>query len=210
MMRPAPTHFILASGSPRRRELLAAAGFEFEVVSPSVPESASPSLSIRELTVFNAARKARSIARARPRAIVLGADTLVALDGEVIGKPRDLDEAARMLRRLSGREHQVCTSVSICAPHRRSNFSVISHVRFHSLGEKQIRAYMARIDPLDKAGGYAAQGDGAEIIRGIRGSFTNVVGLPMDETIETLERYFGIVRQQISSLLPSGSSKKKA
>ncbi len=206
----APVRFILASGSPRRRELLAAAGFAFEVVSPSGPESANASLTIRELTVLNATRKTVLVARTHPRAIVLGADTLVALDGQVIGKPRDLDEAARMLRRLSGREHQVCTSVYICAPERRVNFSVLSHVRFHSLGEKQIRDYMARIDPLDKAGGYAAQGAGAEIIRGIHGSFTNVVGLPMDETIETLERYFGIVRQQISSLLPSGSSKKKA
>ncbi|MGZ5024407.1 MAG: Maf family protein [Chthoniobacterales bacterium] len=209
-MRPGSTPFILASASPRRRELLTAAGLQFEVVSLAVPESENESLSIRELTVLNCTRKAAAVARLHPRAVILGADTLVALDGEVIGKPRDFNEAAQMLRRLSGREHQVCTSVHIRSVEKRANFSVLSHVRFHSLGEKQIRAYIERIGSLDKAGGYAAQGDGAEIIRGIRGSYTNVVGLPMDETLDVLERYFGIVRQQISSLLPSGSSKKKA
>jgi septum formation protein len=209
-MRPAPAHLILASGSPRRRELLAEAGLQFEVLSPSLTESASRSLSMRELTALNATRKASTVARMRPDAVVLGADTLVAFEGEVIGKPRDLDEAATMLRRLSGREHQVCTSVHIRSADSRVSFSIFSHVRVHSLGEKQIRDYIARINPLDKAGGYAAQGDGAEIIRGIRGSYTNVVGLPMDETLEVLARYFGIVRQQISNLLPLGSSQKKA
>ncbi len=208
--RLAPTHLILASGSPRRRDLLTEAGLEFEIVSPSVAESSAAALSMRELTTLNATRKAKVVARTRPDAVVLGADTLVGLDGEVIGKPRDLDEAAKMLRRLSGREHQVCTSVYLCSAKRRINFSVLSHVRFHSLGRKQIRDYIARIGPLDKAGGYGAQGDGAEIIRAISGSYTNVIGLPMDETLLALRDYFGIVRQQISSLLPSGSSKKKA
>ncbi len=209
-MRSKSAHLILASGSPRRRDLLAEAGLKFEVVAPAVTESASRELSIRELTMLNAARKAAVVARRYPTAVVLGADTLVALDGEVIGKPRNLAEAARMLRRLSAREHRVRTSVHIRAGAKCVSFSVVSHVRFHSLGEKQIRAYMARINPLDKAGAYAAQGDGSEIIRGIRGSFTNVVGLPMEETLDVLERYFGIVRQQISNLLPSGSSQKKA
>ncbi len=209
-MRPPSAHLILASGSPRRRDLLTEAGLKFEVVSPSIAECDSPALSMRELTTLNATRKAHAVARMRPDAVVLGADTLVSLNGRVIGKPRDLDEAAKMLRRLSGREHQVCTSVHICSLKRRLSFSIISHVRFHSLGEKRIRDYIARIGPLDKAGGYAAQGDGAEIIRGIRGSYTNVIGLPMDETLLALRDYFGIVRQQISSLLPSGSSKKNA
>lgn len=209
-MRPASTQLILASGSPRRRDLLTHAGFRFEVVTPSVAESANPSLSMRELTTLNATRKANAVARDWPAVVILAADTLVALEGEVIGKPRDLEEAAKMLGRLSGRQHQVCSSVYLCSAKRRVNFSVISHVRFHSLGKKQIRDYIARIGPLDKAGGYAAQGDGAEIIQDIRGSVTNVIGLPMDETTAALTRYFGIVRQQISSLLPSGSSKKKA
>ena len=201
---------ILASISPRRRDLLREAGLQFEIVSPVVDESESAALSMGELTLFNATRKAAAVSRLHPQAIVIGADTLVALDGEIISKPRHLDEAAEMLRNFSGREHQVCTSVHIRSANRRENFSVFSHVRFHSLGEKQIRDYLERIGPLDKAGGYAAQGEGAEIIRGIRGSYTNVIGLPMDETLDALARYFGIVRQQISSLLPSGSSKKNA
>src|SRR5258708_989067 len=110
-MRPAPAHLILASGSPRRRNLLAEAGLQFEILSPSVKESVNRSLSMRELTTLNAARKANAVACMRSDAVVLAADTLVALDGEVIGKPRDLDEGAEMLHRLSAREHQVCTSV---------------------------------------------------------------------------------------------------
>ncbi len=189
--------------------MLREAGLQFEIVSPVVDESENAALSMAELTLLNATRKAAAVSRLHRQAIVIGADTLVALDGKIIGKPHDLDEAAKMLRRLSGREHEVCTSVHIRSAKRRENLSVFSHVRFHSLGEKQIRDYIGRIGPLDKAGGYAAQGDGAEIIRGIRGSYTNVIGLPMDETLDAL-RQFGIERQQISNLLPSGSSKKKA
>ena len=173
--------------------MLAAAGLQFEVVSASVDESESRVLSIRELTVLNATRKALAVARRRPDAVVLGADTLVALDGQVIGKPADLQEARRILRRLSGREHQVCTAVFICraAEHEKRSFYVMSHVKFHSLGEPEIVSYLAKINPLDKAGAYAAQGHGREIIEHIGGSYTNVVGLPMDETLASL-RDFGL------------------
>jgi len=185
--------FVLASASPRRHQLLAEAGFVFEVAKPIVPESESAVLTIRELTVYNAARKAIAVARTRPDAVVLGADTLVALGRKVIGKPRDLADARRVLRRLRGREHQVCTSVFICscADDRVASFSVTSQVRFHPLTDDEIAAYLAKIDPLDKAGAYAAQGHGAEIIAQIRGSYTNVVGLPMGETLRAL-RQFGI------------------
>ena len=129
-----------------------------------------------------------------------------------------------MLRRLAGRQHQVCTAVFLCAvrPRQALSFHVISHVRFRELSELQIRAYIEKVNPLDKAGAYAAQGHGAEIIAQIRGSYTNVVGLPMEETMRALRalritpakrtraRQSGGVRQQISSLLPSGSSKKNA
>jgi septum formation protein len=185
--------FLLGSGSPRRQQLVAEAGIDFEVVAPGVPESDSNALTIRELTVCNAARKALAVARARPEAVVLGADTLVGIDADVIGKPADLAEAAQLLRRLSGREHQVCTSVCICETggRRSETFSVFSHVRFRSLDDDEIRAYLAKINPLDKAGAYAAQGHGSDIIAEIRGSYTNVVGLPMSETLEALRR-FGI------------------
>jgi septum formation protein len=185
--------FVLASGSPRRRELLERAGIEFEVSAPRVDERATPELTIRELTVWNATRKALAVARLRPAAIVLGADTLVALAGEVLGKPADLGEARRFLRRLSGREHEVCTGVFVCAEggKRRRSFHVFTHVQFRTLNEPEIDSYLAKVNPLDKAGGYAAQGHGAEIIAAIHGSYTNVVGLPMDETLAALAE-FGI------------------
>ena len=184
---------ILASHSPRRRALLANAGLEFEVVASAAGESESPALSIRELTTLNATRKARAVSYARADAVVLAADTLVAIDGEVIGKPVDLDDAVGILRRLSGREHQVCSGVCICAAGRglTNSFFVISHVQFRKLSDAQIRAYLAKIEPLDKAGAYAAQGHGSEIINRIRGSYTNVVGLPIEETLARL-RAFGI------------------
>lgn len=186
--------FVLASGSPRRQQLLSEAGLQFEVVAPRVAESAtSRSLTIRELTTGNAARKAMEVARVRPKAVVIGADTLVALGGTLIGKPANLSEAFRILQRLSGREHQVCTAVFICSGVRKEkvSFQVVSQVQFRSLTEAEIRLYLAKIDPLDKAGGYAAQGHGAEIISQIRGSYTNVIGLPMGETLRAL-RYFGV------------------
>jgi septum formation protein len=146
-----------------------------------------------ELTTCNATRKALDVARRRPGAVVLGADTLVSLEGKTIGKPADLLEAVQILQRLRGREHQVCTAVFLCAARRRltMSFHVISHVRFRHLSDRKIRAYLDKVDPLDKAGAYAAQGHGAEIIAEIEGSFTNVVGLPMDETKAALG-LFGI------------------
>ncbi len=224
MLRGVYGPLVLASGSPRRRELLAQAGLNFEVAPSQVSELATTSLSMAELTTYNATRKAVDIARLRRDAVVLGADTLVSLEGKTIGKPADWREALQILQRLRGREHQICTAVFLFAPRRKLaiSFYVISHVRFRPLNDTQIRAYLAKVNPLDKAGAYAAQRDGAEIIAEIRGSYTNVVGLPMDETIRAL-RKFGIKpaartprdqsagsRQQISSLLPSGSSKKNA
>lgn len=182
---------VLASVSPRRRELLTAAGFLFDVVSPAVRESESRAFSMRELTTLNASRKARAVARRHPQSVVLAADTTVALDGESIGKPRDFEDAVTILRRLAGREHQVCTAV--CVRSNRSgltsDFCVVSHVRFHSLAEEQIRAYLKKVDPLDKAGAYAAQGHGSDIIARIDGSYTNVVGLPMEETVRALAAF---------------------
>ncbi len=184
---------VLASGSPRRRQLLSEAGFRFEVISPDVHEIATPAFSIAEITTANATRKALAVARGNPERVVLGADTLVALEGDIIGKPADLDDAFRTVRRLSGNEHQVCTSVCIhlLAEGRSECFAVISHVQFRALSDEDIRRYFAKVNPLDKAGAYAAQGHGAEIISRIRGSYTNVVGLPMDETTAALRR-FGI------------------
>ncbi len=187
------TKLLLASASPRRRQLLIAAGFEFESVRSPIAEKFDSNLTLCELTKYNAIHKGMSVARRHPQKVVLAADTLVALKGRIIGKPGDMKEAVEILRRLSGRVHEVCTAVSIChrAENRAVTFCEKSSVRFRRLTSKTIRDYLARINPLDKAGAYAAQGAGAEIIARINGSFTNVVGLPMERTIVELRR-FGI------------------
>ena len=195
---------LLASNSPRRRELLAEAGFDFETFGPNVEERVDVDLTLRELTALNAGRKALAAARAHPKKVVLAADTLVAIDDHVLGKPANKNQAIAMLERLSGRAHEVCTSVFICnlarARHgesvrwraRSTSFYEISRVHFRKLNRDEIESYFKRVNPLDKAGGYAAQGFGKEIIEKIDGSYTNVVGLPMEKTIRALEE-FGVV-----------------
>ena len=185
--------FVLASGSPRRRQLLKKAGDEFEIVTPPDDEVSHLCLTIRELTIWNATRKALRIARSLPDAVVLAADTLVTIDGCVLGKPVDIEDAVRILRRLSGRTHEVWTAVFIRHARRGKShsFHEISHVHFRELSERAIREYLAKVNPLDKAGAYAAQGHGREIIERIDGSYSNVVGLPMEETARAL-RAFGV------------------
>lgn len=190
---------VLASCSPRRRELLEEAGYEFDVVVPVAPEISGGWLTIREATVSNAMRKAVEVAQSTPGAVVLGADTLVALDGHVIGKPANLANAAQILRRLSGRAHEVWTSVFIChhASGQTHSFQEMSRVYFRQLNDKAIAKYLAKIDPLDKAGAYAAQGHGTEIIERIEGSYSNVVGLPIQETARVLST-FGITSRMVT------------
>jgi septum formation protein len=184
---------LLASSSPRRRDLLLEARFYFQVFAPKIEERLDADLTLREITALNAIRKAMTAARIHPRNVVLAADTLVAIDDQVLGKPNDKTEAVAMLRQLSGRGHEVCSSVFICElAHARSlSFCEVSRVYFRRLNRSMIENYLARVDPLDKAGAYAAQGIGQEIIEEIEGSYTNVVGLPMEKTIPALAE-FGI------------------
>lgn len=188
-----PPRFVLASGSPRRRQLLSEAGYKFEVVTSPVGEVAHDWVTIRELTIWNAARKATPVSEMWPDAVVLAADTLVTINGRVLGKPADFEDAVSMLRRLSGQVHEVCTAVRIVdrARGKSQSFHVMSRVHFRTLNDSAIRNYLAKIDPLDKAGAYAAQGDGKDIIEKIDGSYTNVVGLPMEQTERAL-RAFGV------------------
>jgi septum formation protein len=185
--------FVLASASPRRRQLLKKAGYDFEVISPPDDEVSHDCLTIRELTVWNATRKALRIAQRLPDAVVLAADTLVTIDGRVLGKPIDLEDAVRILRLLSGRAHEVWTAVCIrhAALGKSHGFHEISRVHFRQLSDRAIRQYLAKVNPLDKAGAYAAQGHGTEIIERIEGSYSNVVGLPMEATTRAL-RAFGV------------------
>ena len=182
---------VLASSSPRRVALLSEGGFEFEIASPRVTEKFSTTLTLREVTLWNAIRKGMAIAQTRPDAVVLAADTLVALENQIIGKPADLSEAAQILQRLSGRTHQVCSAVAIYQQTlgKSAVFHESSRVRFRRLSDTMIQSYLAKVDTLDKAGAYAAQGSGAEIIAKIEGSFTNVVGLPMEKTVAELAKF---------------------
>jgi septum formation protein len=182
---------VLASSSPRRAALLSEGKFEFEIASPRVAEKFDAALTLRELTLWNAIRKGMSIAQTRPDAVVLAADTLVALDNQIIGKPADLNEAAQTLRRLSGQTHEVCSAVAIYqqTSGRSDVFHEVSRVRFRRLSNATIENYLSKVSPLDKAGAYAAQGSGAEIIAKIEGSFTNVVGLPMEKAVAALAKF---------------------
>jgi septum formation protein len=187
------SRFILASASPRRSKLLIEAGFRPEVVSPATAELCTDYLTPRELTVFNAHRKALAVALLHPDAVVLGADTLVALGAKVFGKPASLGAAREILLELSGKSHEVITSVSLihAARGRVVMESVHSTVTFKPLDDAAVERYFQLVYPLDKAGAYAAQVGSASIIEQVDGSFTNVVGLPM-EIVTALLREFGI------------------
>jgi septum formation protein len=189
----ATPRLLLASASPRRRELLAAAGFKFGTVAPRILERHDIHLTVRELTGFNALRKGLAVARAHPGRVVLSADTLVTLGNEIIGKPRNRKHAAEILFHLSDKVHEVCSSGAILhlARAKATMFYEVSLVRFRRLSKERIASYLAKVNPLDKAGAYAAQGRGAEIIAAIEGSYTNVVGLPMEKTTAALGE-FGI------------------
>lgn len=185
---------ILASKSPRRAELLRQLSVEFQIISDGPKEIFDEQLSPYELCQLNAHRKARSIAKKHADALVIGADTLVFLERKVFGKPKNLEDARQMLSQLQGKTHQVVTGVSLIhqRAHREKVFAVSTDVRFHPLDEKQIRNYLKKINPLDKAGAYAIQEHGTLIVSEISGSYSNVVGLPLDELRAELEAWTAI------------------
>ena len=184
---------ILASASPRRAELLRELGVEFDVLHSSASEVHHEQLTAGELCQINAYRKARAIAKKRPTALVMGADTLVYLGTQLFGKPADLADAGQMLMKLQGRTHQVVTGVCLLhlRGHRESLFAVTTDVTFQTLTTEQIVQYLSKINPLDKAGAYAIQDHGELIVAEISGSFSNVVGLPMEKLGEELPRMLG-------------------
>lgn len=164
------------------------AGYDFEIDAANVDEVHDERAGLHELTMENAAAKAWHVARLKPHRLVVGADTLVAIDGCALTKPVDLDDARSMLRRLAGRTHEVCTAVALVCEgaHVFRRFEVVTRVTFKSLSEPQMEEYLTLINPLDKAGGYAAQEHGDRIIASVDGSWTNVVGLPMEALGEEL------------------------
>ena len=172
---------ILASASPRRRALLHEHGYDFEVRVPrGVTEIAPAHLSPGETVLANARAKARKGRAETPHSIVLGVDTEVFFEGRVLGKPADMDAAFAMLRRLNGRTHEVYSGVWIAGRGRERGFIEVTGVRFHRRTAAELKRYLARIHPLDKAGAYAAQEDRGGMIAHVEGSFSNVIGLPME------------------------------
>ena len=182
---------ILASASPRRAALLKLLKVDFQIVPGNVAEVAHEHLSPLEICQLNAHRKAFAAAKKIPDALVLGADTLVFLDNEVLGKPRTLTEARLMLARLQGRRHQVVTGVSLIhlRKHQERIFAASTDVLFHPLDAGQIREYTAKVNTLDKAGAYAIQESGEFLISEISGSYSNVVGLPVELLREELRAW---------------------
>ena len=171
---------ILASGSPRRQELLGQMGVKFRVVIADTQEAHGRGRAARSICKANALAKAKAVAVAHPKHTVLGADTLVHLDDELLGKPKNLTEAKGMLRRLSGKTHQVTTACALVEGGRKKVFSVTTRVGFRQLTLRQINAYLKAVPVLDKAGAYAIQDKGEWIVESLHGSLTNVVGLPVE------------------------------
>jgi septum formation protein len=200
-----PHTLILASASPRRRELLTQAGFTFEVATANIPEVRQPGEDAITFATRLASEKAEAVAAASPElppsALVLGADTVVLVDDEILGKPQDASDAARMLRLLSGRTHQVITGICLLRGPQlpgakgqstaRQSAAEVTFVKFTTLSDREIEEYVATGEPLDKAGAYAIQGRAGRWVPRIQGCYFNVVGLPLalvSSMIEGMQR----------------------
>ena len=182
---------ILASGSPRRRELLDKFGIDYEILPAQGEESAPPELTPGERVKALAAQKAEEVAQRvnDPAAVILAADTLVELDGEVLGKPGTAERAQAMLRELSGREHRVHTGVCICCGRREAATVETTIVHFSPIDEADLLAYVRTLEPYDKAGAYAIQGHAALWCAGIEGCYYNIMGLPVHRTAQLLREF---------------------
>ena len=180
-------HLILASGSPRRRELLGLFGIPFVIRAADIDEAMNPALPPET----EVARVSRLKALAVPREkedVVVAADTIVVCGGKTLGKPHSPEEAERMLRLLSGRDHQVMTGCTVCAPAGTETFTEITDLHFRELSDAEIRRYVASGEPMDKAGSYGIQGGAALFCEGIRGDYYNVMGLPVCRLGQVLRR----------------------
>jgi len=182
---------ILASGSPRRASLMRLLSRDFAVMVSDAPECDAGHFTPHEVCQLNAHRKARTVAKHHPDALVIGADTEVALETQIFGKPESKKQAEEMLLKLQGRTHEVVTGVCLLQlrNHKELLFTVSTRVKFHPLTRKQVQEYLGQINPLDKAGAYAIQEHGELIVESIDGSLTNVVGLPVEALREELARW---------------------
>lgn len=184
--------FIVASASPRRKELLSNIGYKFEIIPSDADESCNNTLTPEELVKELAKRKAFSVFETNTDAVVLGCDTIVEYNGTVLGKPQSRKEAAEMLKMLSGKVHNVHTGVCIASSEKAITFVSTVKVEFYPLSQKLIDGYVATGESDDKAGAYGIQGIGSVLVKGITGDYFSVVGLPVAETVRRLYD-FGII-----------------
>ncbi len=185
------TKIVLASSSPRRKELLQSMGIEFEVIAPTSDESLLDGERPEDYALRLSSEKAVSVSKnLNGNVLVIGADTIVVVDNEILGKPKDEEDAGVMLSKISGKTHHVLTAFSITKPEDEilHTHVVGTEVIVKTLEPQEIQGYIKTTEPMDKAGAYGIQGVGAFMIKGIRGSYTNVVGLPLVEVIEALKK----------------------
>ncbi len=180
---------ILASGSPRRKEILENAGYEFDIVPSEYVEDLTLDMPPHELARHLSEGKAWDVARTHSDSVVLAADTFIAFEGHLLGKPHTPEEAQRMLRTLSGRTHSVITGFTVVQYSRVVSRSVETKVLFKELSDSDINDYIATGEPLDKAGAYAIQGIGERLVQDIEGDYLNVVGLPLAEVMDVLHEF---------------------
>jgi septum formation protein len=187
----ASSMLILASASPRRAELLRQLDLSFAVIPSRATELMHEQLTVGELCQINAYRKAREVAKKHPDSLVMGVDTLVSLGTSIFGKPANRAEALRMLEKLQGKTHHVASGVCLLhlRDHRQRLFVEITEVTFRSLTRADIEQYFTHVNPLDKAGAYAIQEHGDDIVRNVHGSFSNVVGLPLERLSAELAEF---------------------
>lgn len=180
---------ILASKSPRRKELLSEMGITFDIYSKEIEEHLDPDVEPARAVEKLAEEKAQAVFDECLDAIVIGADTVVCVDHEILGKPKDREDARRMLEKLSGSTHQVIGGVALLSKEKRIVFSCVTTVHFYELSEEQILAYIDSNEPMDKAGAYGIQGLGKQFVEGIEGDYFNVVGLPVSRVLRALKEF---------------------
>lgn len=180
---------ILASKSPRRRELLSMLGIEFDVIPADIDEQIDYNNDLVKEIQKLSFQKANAVFQDHQDNIVIGSDTIVFIDNKVLGKPKSKQEAKEMLHRLSGKTHQVVTGVTIISKEKTDIFASVTDVTFYELTDEEIETYVESVEPLDKAGAYAIQGKGSEFVKSINGDYYTVVGLPIAEVYRHLKSF---------------------
>ena len=183
--------FIVASASPRRKEILSMGGFGFRIIPSDCDETIKEKLSPEETVKVLAERKALSVLEKNAESVVLGCDTVVALGDEILGKPADREDAFKMIKALSGKTHRVCTGVCIADKNKTNTFVSVAEVEFYELSDETAESYVATGECDDKAGAYGIQGLGGTLVKSIKGDYYAIVGLPYAETVRVLSE-FGI------------------